>query len=93
MNDLETLLSLAEDLARKKSDFARRKGAGRGDLDTSDFMAELEERATEALGDACVPDAPVIEEAGFSFDYLAASCLRASLASCGIFGRDGFSPT
>ncbi len=70
MNDVDALIKLAEDLTRRKSDFVHRKGAGLGDLDTADFMTELEEKATEALGDACLPDAPVIQEAGFSFDYL-----------------------
>jgi hypothetical protein len=70
MGDLEILLKLGGELARKKSDFAHRKGPGRGDLNTNEFMANLDARATQALGDACVPGATVIEEAGFSFDYL-----------------------
>src|SRR6266704_1550421 len=62
MNDVDALIKLAEDLTRRKSDFVHRKGAGLGDLDTADFMTELEEKATEALGDACLPDAPVSQE-------------------------------
>lgn len=69
ITDLDTLLRLAEDLARRDPDFAKRKGPGLGDLHTDDFMTELETKATEALGDGCLPDASVIDEAGYTFDY------------------------
>lgn len=68
MKYLETLISLAQEVADEDKSFFKTKGPGKGDKHTAKFIAELRNRARESLG-RDFSEKQICGENKFSVDY------------------------